>query len=134
MRNLRAPTTVAPAVGCTRSSPKSGLRAGHGRNLVANALELAAANVLEVLPLRRGGRSFIKIDRNLIALPDLRAHVPRHHHAIFQRDALDGNERHHVGGAHARMRALMRVQVDQFGGFADAANRGFLRSPRARRR
>src|SRR5437764_1138637 len=28
MRNLRAPTTVAPAVGCTRASPKSGLRAG----------------------------------------------------------------------------------------------------------
>ena len=41
------------------------------------------------------------------------------------RHARDGNEGHHIGGADARVRALVLVQVDQLRGLADAAQRRF---------
>src|SRR5437899_545720 len=46
-------------------------------------------------------------------------------HAIFQRDTFDGNERDHIGSAHAWMRPLVLGEIDQLGGFADTAYRSF---------
>ena len=92
-------------------------------DLVADALELAAADIFQILPLRRRRGGLVKIDRNLVAAGDLRAHVLGHGHAIFNRHPVDGNEGNDVGGAHARMRAGVLRQVDQLGGLADAANR-----------
>ena len=126
MRDLRAPTTVAPAVGCTRGLAEVRLARGVGGDLVADALELAAANVLKILPLGRRGRGFVKVNRNLKSPGDLGADVLGHGNAVFDGDAVNGDEGHHIGCTHARMRALMLGQVDQFRGFADAANRRFL--------
>ena len=57
--------------------------------------------------------------------PD-KAHVTRHGYAVFDCDAFDRNKRNHVGGAHARMRALMLRQVDQLRGLPYPADRRFL--------
>src|SRR5215469_1067485 len=97
-----------------------------GCNLGADALELAAADILQ--PLSFGGtRSrFIEIHRNLEALPDLLADLLRHRNAIFNRDSIDRNEWDDVGGAHAGMSPGVLVEIDQFGSLADAANGGFL--------
>ena len=89
-----------------------GTASGVSGDLVADSFELSAANVLEVLTLRRRGGRFIEVDGNLVPLPYLLAHVPRHSHAIFNRDALNRNEGHHVGGSHPRMRTLMLIQID----------------------
>ena len=52
--------------------------------------------------------------------------MARHGDAVFDGDAVDGDERNDIGCAHARVRALMLGEIDQFGGLADAANGGFL--------
>ena len=52
-----------------------GLARGVGGNFVANALELAAADVFKILALGRGGGGFVEIDRNLEALR--RSRLPR---------------------------------------------------------
>jgi hypothetical protein len=112
--------------GVKRRFAKVGQARGVGGDLVANALELAAANVFEVLPLGPRGGGFVEVDGNAVALPDLRAGVLGHGDAVFERDAVNGDERDHVGRAHAGMRALVPIQVDQLGGLAHAANGGFL--------
>ena len=50
----------------------------------------------------------------------------RHRHAIFQRHAVDGDKRNHVGRTHARVRARVRSQVNQLCRLANPANRRFL--------
>jgi hypothetical protein len=62
----------------------------------------------------------------LEALPDFGANVLGHGDAVFDGDAVDGDERNNVGGAHAGMRALMFSEIDELGGLANAANGGFL--------
>src|SRR5581483_12099128 len=103
-----------------------GLAGRVGGNLVADAFKLPPPDDLEVLALGRGGRSFVEIDRNAEAARDLRPHVLRHGYTIFQGHAFNGDEGDDVGSAHARMRALVRGEVDQLGGFSDAADGGFL--------
>ena len=97
-----------------------------GRNLIADAFELSAPDVLQPLPLRRRRRRFVEIHGNLKALPDFRADMPCHGNAVFNRHAFNRDERHHVGGAHARMRTLMFGQVDQLRGLAYSADHRFL--------
>ena len=60
-----------------------GLARGIGRNVGADAFELAAANILQVLAFGRGGGGFVKIDRDLEALRDLGSDVARHGDAVF---------------------------------------------------
>jgi hypothetical protein len=62
----------------------------------------------------------------VIALPNLLAHVARHGDAIFDAHARDRAEWNDVGGSETRMGTFVRIQVDQFRSFANAANRGFL--------
>ena len=97
-----------------------------GRNLRANSFKLPAPDVFQILPLRRSRRRLVQINRNLKSLPDLLAHMTRHGDAILDGHAINRNERHHVGRAHARMRALMLGQINQLRGLAHAANRRFL--------
>ena len=97
-----------------------------GRNLRPDPLELSPPNVLQTLPLGRGGGRLVQINRNLKPLPNLRAHVASHGHAVFNRHAINRNERHYVGRAHPRVRPLMLGQVNQLRGLPDPANRGFL--------
>jgi hypothetical protein len=49
------------------------------------------------------------------------AQFTRQGHALGQGDVLDGHDGHDVGGADARVRTLMLVKVDQFGGFLGGA-------------
>ncbi len=71
-------------------------------NLGPDAFKLAAADVFEPLPFRSSGSRLVEVDGNLIALPDLSADVVRHGHAVFNGDAVDGDEGDYVGGSHAR--------------------------------
>jgi len=103
-----------------------GMSCGVGGDLGADAFELAAANVFQSLTFGSAGRSFVEVDGNLEALPYLLADVVGHGHAVFNGDAVDGDERDDIGRAHAGMRAGMRVEVDQLSGFAHPANSGFL--------
>ena len=107
MRNLRAPTTMAPAVGWHTGSPISGARSGTVPISCDQRFELASANVFEVDALRPPRGGFVEVDRHLQLAPDLAAHALGQPHAFLQRDAFDGNERHHVGRADARVRALV---------------------------
>ena len=99
---------------------------GIGGDFVANALELASANVLKILARGRGGGGLVEIDRNLETLPDFGSHMPRHRHAIFESNTVNRDERNHVGCAHPRVRALVARQINQLGGLAHTANHGFL--------
>ena len=97
-----------------------------GCNVVTNSLELAATNVLQILPFGRRRRGFVEIDRDLEALPDFGAHVAGHGNAIFNCHAVDGDEGNYISRAHARVRASVLGEVDQLGGLAHAAQDGFL--------
>src|SRR5262249_26163052 len=85
------------------------LARGIGGNLIANAFELPPPNVLEVLTIRSGRCRLIKINRNLVTLPNLLAHMPRHRNTVFEPHTFDGDERHNVGRAHPRMGALVLI-------------------------
>src|SRR5207253_7034513 len=71
----------------------------------ANAFELSAPYVFQILPLRRSRSSFVQVNRNLITLPDLLAHMARRGDAIFEGDSVDGDEWHNVRSSHAGMRS-----------------------------
>ena len=126
IRDFLAPTAMTPAVGCTLGSPKSGFLAG----FVAMSARMPSNCPRRMVSrfCRSGARcgGLVEIHRNLIALPDLGADVARHGDTILDARALDRNEGNHVGRTHARMRALVSVQIDQLGGLAHATNRRFL--------
>jgi len=103
-----------------------GLAGGVGGDFVADALELAAANIFQILPLGRGGGGFIEIDRNLEAAGDFCTDVAGHGHAVLEGDAVNGNEGDDVGGPHARVSALVMGEVDQLRSLAGAADGGLL--------
>ena len=96
----------------------------HGAHLLHQRFELAAADVLQVgaFGTPRGG--LVKIDRNLQLAPDLGAQALGELDALFQRDAFDGDEGHHVGRADARVRALVLREVDQRDGLLHRAEGG----------
>src|SRR5438552_1914549 len=95
-------------------------------DLGTNALKLAATDTLQILSLRDCRGRLVQINRNLVALPNLLANMPRHGHAIFDRHPLNRNERYHVRRAHPRMRSLMHVQINQLRRFANATDGGLL--------
>src|SRR5208337_2034082 len=105
--------------GCARCRMHAGLAkiraAGRiGRDLGADAFELPATDVLQILALRRGGGGFVKIDGNLEALPDFFADMASHGDAVFNGDAVDRDEGDDVSSAHAGMGASVGVEVNQF--------------------
>ena len=124
MSGKRAPMATAPAVACTRASPSSGVLRGLAADDLAHLLEALAADDGEVLVLGDAGRVLVE-ERG-----DLRARRRRGCASTLRRLDADRrvfgaqrHERHHVGGAEARVRALVLVQVDQLGGLLDGAER-----------
>src|SRR5208337_3045464 len=97
-----------------------------GGNLRADAFELTAANILQVLPFRRSRGGFIKVDGDLETLRNLSSDVSCHGDAVFDSDAVNRDKGHDVGCAHARVRTLMLGQIDQLGGLPYPANGSFL--------
>ncbi len=63
MRNLRAPTTVAPAVGWQTGSPMSGLRSATTPHLFDHSFKLTAPDVLQVGAVGSAGGRFVQIHR-----------------------------------------------------------------------
>ena len=61
-----------------------------GDDFLAQALELSATDVLQVGALRAGGGFLVEIDGNLVAFPDLFAHLPGQLDAVLDGDAFDG--------------------------------------------
>src|SRR4051812_17626639 len=84
------------------------VRLGHR---VANALELTAANVGEILAIGTRRRALVEEDRNLELTADARGEGPGKSDAILHRRALERNERNDVGGAHPRVLAAVLRQV-----------------------
>jgi hypothetical protein len=103
-----------------------GTACGIGGDLGTDALELTSTDVLKILAFRRCSGGLVKVDRYFEALPYLGANVLRHGDAVFDGDALNGDERYDICGAHSGMRPLVLGQVDEFGSLADAADSGFL--------
>ena len=89
------------------------------RHLRGETLEFPPPDVLEIPPRRCRGRLFIQEHRNLESRGDFSGRVSRECHALGHRHALDGDERHHVHGAEARVLAGVRAQVDVSQGRGD---------------
>src|SRR5262249_19899871 len=83
-------------------------------------------DILKILTLRRGRRRLVEVHRNLISLPNLLPDMARHGDAVFDGQALDGDEWHHIRRPHTRVRALVLGQINQLRGLADPANNAFL--------
>ena len=87
-------------------------------------LELAAADILEIGPLRplRGG--LVEIDRDFQPGPDFLGHALGQTDALLDRDAFDRDKRDDVSRADPGMRALMPSEVDEGDRLFDRADRG----------
>src|SRR5688500_14564857 len=86
------------------------------RDLVAQALELRAANIGQYLPVRplRGLR--VQENRQIEAVGNSLAECARELYAVFHRRLAQGHERDDINRADARMLALVRVEVDALDG------------------
>ncbi len=93
--------------------------------LFAQPFELPSPHIFQIYALRPHRRRFVKKHRNPVALPDIVSHPSGQRHAIFDGHAIDGNKRQHVRRAHARMRARVFRQVDQFHGLAGSQQSRF---------
>jgi hypothetical protein len=91
----------------------------------SGVLKSSTADILEWDALGTGGGSFIEIDWNAEFVPDVLAGAMGDGGAIFQRSALEGNERDHVRGAHARMDSVVTPQINALHGGGDPAQGGF---------
>ena len=108
---MRAPITDAPAARMRRRRAVVG-RPCRLRHLRRQPFELAAPDIFEVLARRIRRRVFVQEDRQREPRRHVGGNRLRQLHALRHRHAFDRNERHHVDGAHARMFALVRAQVD----------------------
>ena len=123
---LRAPTAVAPSVGCGASGPKSGLRAPE--RVAANVREIAAVGVGVVVEEHRHARAS-------------RPTIPRTRAACVARLALLGlgaaerDERHDIERAEIRVHAVVVGDRDVVGDRVGelAGGRRPRRAARARR-
>ena len=93
-------------------------------DLFLGELELAATDVGEVGALGGRGGALVEEDGDLEFAADALAQGAREDNAIFHRRPFERDEGADVGGADARVRAGVLVEVDQFGGLGDAAECG----------
>src|ERR1700691_3671324 len=98
---------------------------GIGAHLVAQAFELAAADVFQIDAVGAAGGGFIEIHGHLQAFPQTHAEFVRQAHAIFERDTFHWHERHHIDGADAGVDAFVCTEVDEADGSLDSAVGGF---------
>ena len=124
MRKLRAPTALAPAVSWSSGPPMSGRRAASRRDGVAEAFELALADVFELDTVGTGGGGSVEVDGYAVAAPDEEAGLAGEHGALGEGGAADGDEGDDVGGSDAGMDAVLPGEVDELGGLACGADRG----------
>ena len=95
-------------------------------------LELPFAHVREILSFGPPRRVIVEIHRYVQLASDALAQLLRQLDALLDSHAGDRNKRDHIDGAHARVLALMDVQVDQLRRFlGDAEARLHARVGRA---
>ena len=111
MRNGRAPTTVAPAVGCARRGPKSG-----APSLAASAADRPSKPGRRMSASTRrsnsSGGACIQEYRQGVPVCEPGAEVTGKPDAHVHRCAAQWDEGHHVQGADAGVPTVLRAQVD----------------------
>src|SRR2546430_11838519 len=80
--------------------------------LLAESLGFSTANLREILTGWSRCRALVEINRNLQLSSYLFAERAGESYAILHGGSLEGNERHDVGRANARMLAGMLAQID----------------------
>ncbi len=89
------------------------------QHFLAQAFELAPADVLQIHPVGPARGRLIEVDRDLEAPPDLFPHPFGEAGAFLQRDAFHRDERNHVSGPDARVNPGVKIQIDQLDRFPD---------------
>ena len=84
--------------------------------LLGQRLILAGTADGQVLPLGFQGGSLVAVGRNMQLVGNAARQSARQLGTLLERDARNGDERQHVGGAHARMGAVVIAHVDKFRG------------------
>ena len=97
-----------------------------GRHLRGEPLELAAADVFEVLAQRIRGRFLVEIHGHAKALRDFARRLLRERDAVLHGDAFNRHERDDVDGAKTRMLARVSAQVDRAGSRFEEREHGGL--------
>jgi hypothetical protein len=99
-----------------------------GAHLVAKPLELAAADVGQVLAIGSRRGALVEEYRNLELASDAFAERASKDDAVFHRRSLEGNERNDVGRTHARMLAGVMIEIDALARDANTRERGVDRA------
>ena len=81
--------------------------------LFGQRLVLALAADGQIAPLGGKGRCLVAVGRNGQLVGDAACQRARQIGALLERDARDGDQRQHVGGAHAGVGAVVAAHVDQ---------------------
>ena len=95
-------------------------------NCFLDALKLPAPDILQVFAVLADGGIFVEVDRNVQSLCHAFAEPPRHLDTFLHGDARDRHKWDDIGGAHARMFALVLVEVNQLRRLGDAKVCGFF--------
>ena len=113
-----------PLLQCSSGPPTSGRRAAPSMPL-RGALRTDHGARLRVARGPGGRRPPVEVDGDAEAAPDLQTGLAGEDRALGDGDACDGHEGDDVGGADARMDAVLSGEIDEFGGLAGGADRGF---------
>ena len=123
IRNSRVPIAVAPLRALNFASPKSGAKSGV-LQFLGQRLVLALADVGKAHAFGTGRRLAVQVDRDAQLLADPPAQPPGQLDAVLHGGTLHRHEGADVGGAHARVLALVLGHVDQLGRLADQPEGG----------
>ena len=107
--------------GATDVGAAGGIAAGS----IAEAFELALANVFKLDTVGPGGGGSIEVDGNAITTPDQKASLAGEDGALGERSSANRDKGDDVGGADAGMDAALPGEIDEFGGLACGADSGF---------
>ena len=123
MRKGRAPTTVAPAVGCGRGWPEVRLvgRLAHG---LRETLESGPSDVGQDAPVGAEGGLGIEEDGQVEALGQAGGEAARTLDTLLHGRVAEGHEGDDVHGPDARMLAPLHAHVDAFDGHLDRTLHG----------
>ena len=103
-----------------------GLVVGVGGDGLFDALKLAVTNVFQVNTVFSDGGILVIINRDVERIRDTLAKPARHLDALLHGYAGDWHKRHNIGRSHARVFALMMVEVDQLRRPGNAEVGGFF--------
>jgi len=92
---------------------------------IAEAFELTAAYVFELIAVGPGGGGSIEVDGDAVGAPDEVGGLAGENGALGEGRSADREEGDNVGGTDAGMDAALLGEIDELGGLACGADRGF---------